>query len=348
MRLLRAAVRNRIGLELLGLSCLFALSMATLPPLALWSSRALLAFGVGVAAYVLTLVVDLLPTTPTADMGYPATRQLLNIRRSMADRLAELQSADRGSRSPLVSVVAEAVRHMDSQLVPTFRSIVVRHQDLDRHLQQYESGKLTPPDPENLERLHRIYDHQQEAIDSCVRQAANAYATLIALVQAADEAGAAKQATMWATDLGDIYDGLSEVLSGVDPYERAMLQLRLDADKRGTVRPLIEEALERVEPLATTTVVAYQISPAVRREYPDGLTQREAEVLALLADGLISRQIADRLVVSVATVSRHIANIYVKIDARGRADATRYALKHSVTSKDLFHLGAGSTQPNHG
>ena len=58
----------------------------------------------------------------------------------------------------------------------------------------------------------------------------------------------------------------------------------------------------------------------------DGLTKREVEVLRLVASGSTNNEIADDLVLSVRTVERHIGNIYAKIGARGRADATAYAL----------------------
>jgi class 3 adenylate cyclase/DNA-binding CsgD family transcriptional regulator len=71
-------------------------------------------------------------------------------------------------------------------------------------------------------------------------------------------------------------------------------------------------------------------SSAVAGDLPDGLTSREAEVLQLLARGKISREIAEALYLSVRTVERHIANVYLKIDAHGRADATAYAIKHGL------------------
>src|SRR5262249_30307774 len=62
---------------------------------------------------------------------------------------------------------------------------------------------------------------------------------------------------------------------------------------------------------------------------PDGLTAREAEVLRLLARGKSSREIGEELVLSVRTVERHVANIYLKTNTHGRAQATAYALaKH--------------------
>jgi DNA-binding NarL/FixJ family response regulator len=55
------------------------------------------------------------------------------------------------------------------------------------------------------------------------------------------------------------------------------------------------------------------------------LTRREAEVLALVADGLSNRQIADRLVVSEHTVHRHVANIFVRLGVSSRAAAVAVA-----------------------
>jgi DNA-binding CsgD family transcriptional regulator len=64
--------------------------------------------------------------------------------------------------------------------------------------------------------------------------------------------------------------------------------------------------------------------------YPDGLTRREVEVLCLLAEGGTNKEIARRLVVSVATVERHVANIYAKIGAHGRAGAATHALRRGL------------------
>jgi pimeloyl-ACP methyl ester carboxylesterase/DNA-binding CsgD family transcriptional regulator len=66
------------------------------------------------------------------------------------------------------------------------------------------------------------------------------------------------------------------------------------------------------------------------RGYPHGLTEREVEVLRHLAGGKTNGEIAEELFVSVRTVERHVANIYAKIGARGRANATAYALSLNV------------------
>ena len=63
---------------------------------------------------------------------------------------------------------------------------------------------------------------------------------------------------------------------------------------------------------------------------PGGLSRREVEVLRLVAAGRSNREIAAELSVSVRTVERHITNLYGKIDARNRADATAFAFRHGL------------------
>jgi DNA-binding CsgD family transcriptional regulator len=70
--------------------------------------------------------------------------------------------------------------------------------------------------------------------------------------------------------------------------------------------------------------------PGEASSLPHGLSEREVEVLRLIADGSSNREIAEQLVLSVRTVERHITNIYGKIGARGKADATAYALRHDL------------------
>jgi DNA-binding NarL/FixJ family response regulator len=67
-------------------------------------------------------------------------------------------------------------------------------------------------------------------------------------------------------------------------------------------------------------------------ELPDGLTPREAEVLALIAEGLTNAEIADRLVVSAATVKTHVNHIFAKTGARDRAQAVVYAYEHGLAA----------------
>jgi DNA-binding NarL/FixJ family response regulator len=65
---------------------------------------------------------------------------------------------------------------------------------------------------------------------------------------------------------------------------------------------------------------------------PDGLTEREAEVLALIAAGLTNAEIAERLFVAETTVKTHINRIFAKTQSRDRAQATLYAHRHGLAS----------------
>ncbi len=88
------------------------------------------------------------------------------------------------------------------------------------------------------------------------------------------------------------------------------------------MRPLMERVLnhrDRVE-----------LSPEASPAYPDGLTQREVEVLCLIARGKSNPEIAQELFISVRTVSTHVSNILNKISATNRAEAATYATRHGM------------------
>ena len=84
------------------------------------------------------------------------------------------------------------------------------------------------------------------------------------------------------------------------------------------MRPLIERVSERLN--------RPQARPDAAPAYPDGLTHREVEVLRLIATGKTNLEIAEELVIAEGTARRHVSNIYEKIGATNRAEATRYAI----------------------
>jgi len=70
--------------------------------------------------------------------------------------------------------------------------------------------------------------------------------------------------------------------------------------------------------------------PAGAAPPPDGLTQREAEILALIARGLTNPEIAAQLFLSNHTVKTHIGRIFAKTGSRDRAAAIGYAHRHNI------------------
>jgi len=65
---------------------------------------------------------------------------------------------------------------------------------------------------------------------------------------------------------------------------------------------------------------------------PDPLTQREVEVLGLVAQGKSNRQIADDLVITEGTVRVHVSNILSKLHLASRTQATLYALREGLAT----------------
>jgi DNA-binding NarL/FixJ family response regulator len=82
------------------------------------------------------------------------------------------------------------------------------------------------------------------------------------------------------------------------------------------------KAIARTAPLEWT--------PPDQTRLRDGLTPREATVLALIADGLSNAEIAERLTVTETTVKSHINHLYSKTGARDRAQAVAYAFRHGL------------------
>jgi pimeloyl-ACP methyl ester carboxylesterase/DNA-binding CsgD family transcriptional regulator len=72
------------------------------------------------------------------------------------------------------------------------------------------------------------------------------------------------------------------------------------------------------------------VGPTTRPTTTDRLTTRELQVLRLVAAGSTNKEIASSLGVAVSTLERHVANLYTKIGARGRADAIAYGLRHGL------------------
>ena len=87
-----------------------------------------------------------------------------------------------------------------------------------------------------------------------------------------------------------------------------------------------------LDPGAVTAVLAAagQRPARIRRAWPGGLTDREVEVLRLVARGRTTRQVASELVISLPTATHHIEHIYAKIGVSSRAGAALFAVEHGL------------------
>jgi len=126
-----------------------------------------------------------------------------------------------------------------------------------------------------------------------------------------------------------------------DDYERMISSVRAQLGEQAFAAAWAEgRTISREQILAaqgTAEILALiptepSSAPPVRMPptSPAGLTTREMDVLRLLAQGLTSAQIAERLVIGVVTVNSHVRSIYSKLGITSRAAATRYALEHHL------------------
>ena len=88
----------------------------------------------------------------------------------------------------------------------------------------------------------------------------------------------------------------------------------------------------RLDSNAVTAVVEAAGLRAQRVERPAGLTERETQVVGMLARGLQTKQVARALGISVKTADRHIQNAYAKIGVSTRASAAVFAMEHGLAA----------------
>jgi signal transduction histidine kinase/DNA-binding NarL/FixJ family response regulator len=89
-----------------------------------------------------------------------------------------------------------------------------------------------------------------------------------------------------------------------------------------------------LDPIVARKVLRELSQPSDRRPAPESLSEREREVLRLMGQGLSNRQIADKLVITQATVRSHLSNILSKLHLDNRPQAVLYALREGLASLD--------------
>jgi DNA-binding CsgD family transcriptional regulator len=88
-------------------------------------------------------------------------------------------------------------------------------------------------------------------------------------------------------------------------------------------------------------------SATVQARENAALTEREQEVLTLIASSCTNQAVAEVLSISLNTVERHIANVYRKLGVRGRIEATHYAVRHGLVTEESLERcrEAGTDNP---
>jgi len=122
-------------------------------------------------------------------------------------------------------------------------------------------------------------------------------------------------------------------------HAEALLQRNEPGDRAKAIS-LLDEAFSlaealRMEPLTERVTSLRKSGDAASRptpSLPDGLTQRELEVLRLIATGSSNPMIAEALIISINTVERHVTNILNKSRSANRAQAVAYAARHGLVS----------------
>jgi predicted ATPase/DNA-binding CsgD family transcriptional regulator len=153
------------------------------------------------------------------------------------------------------------------------------------------------------------------------------------------EVVAAQQKLAWAAQLWGAAEAVRDAIGIPIPpveladYERSLLAVRVHLGERAraaawaqgrSMTPQQALTAQGQKPIPISTKA---VSPP---NYPAGLTEREVEVLRLVAAGLTDLQVAEKLVLSPRTVHTHISSIYSKLGITSRSAATRYAIEHHL------------------
>jgi len=199
-----------------------------------------------------------------------------------------------------------------------------------------------------------------------VRKGIRALLAEVDYVQVVGEAGDGKEAIAQAQHLNPDVILMDLVMPGVDGIEairrltdccekiRVLVLTSFASDdkvfpaiKAGALGYLLKDsepadllqAIQQVHhgepslhPIIARKVLQEMQRPSKRPPTPDPLTDRELQVLRLVAKGLGNREIAERLVVTEATVRSHVSNTLSKLHLANRVQATLYALQEGITS----------------
>jgi predicted ATPase/DNA-binding CsgD family transcriptional regulator len=131
-------------------------------------------------------------------------------------------------------------------------------------------------------------------------------------------------------ELGCPYEEAGALAASDDP---AMVRHAVETYERLGAQPALQQAVSRLRVLGVRDLPPVRRGPRpATSANPAGLTPREVEVLALVAQGLRNAEIAERLYMTPKTVSHHITAILAKLGVSSRTEAAHAATKLGITS----------------
>jgi hypothetical protein len=194
--------------------------------------------------------------------------ELHAIRQALARRLGQQRSNQRDRPSTWTDILSEAIERIDDDIEPALRELLIRHSSVSRHLRLYERGSLPLPDNEIVERLRAIERRHRAAIDGSVRQASNAEAALLALLEEGHQGDVVERARGWTDELLLLHDTLVSALSGDCPVEPPETTIERDPDSGVTLSgddpPLAEYRVTRRHTSTSTAELACHVEEGLR------------------------------------------------------------------------------------
>lgn len=123
----------------------------------------------------------------------------------------------------------------------------------------------------------------------------------------------------------DLAQAVHAVAQGVYQFDASVMERMIEAYSK----PNIVQQSEAEQRMASS------LSKTKTNTMPDsldaaGLTNREVEILRLIATGATNREVADSLVISEGTVKNHLSNIFSRLGLRDRTQAVMYAREHGL------------------
>lgn len=159
----------------------------------------------------------------------------------------------------------------------------------------------------------------------------------VQLLTAAEASNRHLRGSLEADEHDDVQGSLASARAalGADAFEQALTRGEAMTVDEAVIQALAPQAAAARAPAGRATAAPSGQPPPGQPErgkrLPGGLTQREAEVLRLVAQGKTNREIAAALVLSEYTVMRHLSNIFSKLGVSSRAAAASFAVREGIS-----------------